>query len=720
MMKPRIRNEKDKNNKVNQKRKVNKEVGNKLNSVRVKLITAFFIPVLCIVLLGMVTYQKASKGLINNFESSSLSTIRMMADYFQVGFDTAMAKSTQINTNESVKAYYSGEYKGNTVEELKAYKQVQNAIESNTLGDQVVENITIFGEYGSSVSVKGTAPQSLYSTFSDSKEGKEFLEAKEKSRWSGYHTYMDQVMQQDGENYGIVFSKYLYNKNNKKMGIISIDIKKEFIYNALQNTEFGEGSIVGFITSDGKEILCGSNEGFQLKEQSFYQENPILSLEKENSNSDSLETASNREAVHKYVELKGKTYLYQYINLPEQKAAVYALIPKELITKEADEMRLITVVIVIVASFIATIIGTILASGFSNSIRKMNTSLKRLEEGDLTATVSLRRKDEFQLLSKGIKNMALGMKNLIVQMTDVSENVLNNAATVSSNTEDMLEKSQYISKNVTDIEHAIGQQAEEAMNCFHQMTNLSEHIERVADNAYGIGQVVTGTKGQVQEGMVIVDDLSRCADDTAVITKQVIEDIQVLHAKTTAINEILQTINELSDLTNLLSLNASIEAARAGEAGKGFSVVADEIRKLSAQSKNAATEIETIICEISNQARETVETAMQAESIVDRQADTLNQTVSVFQGIGRYVEQLTSNLTVITNGINTIQKNKEDTLIAVESISATTQQTSAATGELSNAMDSQIVSVKNLSEIAVRLSDDAHNLESTVSVFVVK
>lgn len=184
-MKPRTRNEKDKNNKVNQKRKVNKEVGNKLNSVRVKLITAFFIPVLCIVLLGMVTYQKASKGLINNFESSSLSTIRMMADYFQVGFDTAMAKSTQINTNESVKAYYSGEYKGNTVEELKAYKQVQNAIESNTLGDQVVENITIFGEYGSSVSVKGTAPQSLYSTFSDSKEGKEFLEAKEKSRWSG-------------------------------------------------------------------------------------------------------------------------------------------------------------------------------------------------------------------------------------------------------------------------------------------------------------------------------------------------------------------------------------------------------------------------------------------------------------------------------------------------------------------------------------------------------
>lgn len=713
---------KEKNNKNSQKRKVNKEVGNRLNSVRVKLITAFFIPVLCIVLLGIVTYQKASRGLIDNFESSSLSTIRMMADYYQVGFEAAMAKATQININESVKSYYSGEYKGNTVEELQAYKLVQNAIESNTLGDYVVENITIFGEYGSSVSAKGTAPQSLYSTFSDSEEGKEFLESQKKSMWSGYHAYMDAVMQQGSEDYGIVFSKYLYNKNNKKMGMITVDIKKEFIYNALKNAEFGEGSIVGFITSDGKEIICGGDEGYKLMEQPFYKEKPILQLEEmtDTSDRDTTTIAGERDEAYTYVEFEGRTYLYQYRNLPEQGAAVYALIPKEIITKEADGMRLITVAVVIVASFIAIIIGTILASGFSNSIRKINTGLKQLEEGNLTVSVSLKRKDEFQLLSQGIKNMILGMKNLIVQMTSVSENVLNNATTVTGNTEDMLEKSNYIAKNVTDIEHAIGQQAQDAMNCFHQMTNLSEQIEMVADNAYAISQVVTGTKGQVKEGMVIVDDLTRCAVDTVGITKQVIQNIQVLHDKTTAINEILQTINELSDLTNLLSLNASIEAARAGESGKGFAVVADEIRKLAGQSKKAATEIESIICEITNQTKETVDTAMQAESIVDRQGNTLNQTVAVFQGIERYVEQLTSNLDLITNGIDTIQKNKDNTLIAVESISATTQQTSAATGELSNAMDSQIVSARNLSQIAVQLSEAAHNLGSTVSIFVIK
>jgi methyl-accepting chemotaxis protein len=711
-MRPR---EKDKKNRVSKKGKENRRSAIKLNSVKVKLITAFFIPVLCIVLLGLVTYQKASKGLVTNFESSSLSTMRMMADYFQVGFDTAMAKATQINTNESVKTYYAGEYKENTVEELNTYRLVQNAIESNTLGDHVVDNITIFGQYGSSVSVKGTAPGSLYDAFCESEEGKNFLESKKKSAWSGYHTYMDLIMQQDSENYGIVFSKYLYNKSNKKMGIISIDVKREFIYNALENTDFGEKSIVGFITSDGKEITCSEQEGFYLTEQSFYRDNPIMQAD------DDVESnGNNLQVTHKYVEWKGKTYLYQYVILPEQESLVYALIPKEIITKEAEEMRLITLAIVVAASIIAIIIGTILASGFSSSINKVNKGLKRLEEGDLTSTVMLKRKDEFQLLSQGIKNMTIGMKNLIVQMAQVSEHVLGNAATVSGNTEDMLEKSQYIAKNVTDIEHAIGQQAEDAMNCFHQMTNLSEQIERVAENAFAINQVVTGTKGQVDEGMVIVEELSGCALDTEAITKQVIQNIQVLHTKTAAINEILKTINELSDLTNLLSLNASIEAARAGESGKGFAVVADEIRKLSGQSKQAALEIESIISEISTQTRETVETAMQAESVVDRQGETLNKTITVFQGIEDYVDQLTSNLSIITSGIDTIQKNKEDTLSAVESISATTEQTLAATGELSTATESQILSANNLSQIAIQLSDAAHNLENTVSIFVIK
>ena len=88
----------------------------KSQSVKSKLIRAFLIPVLFIVLLGTITYLKSSKGLIDNYETSSLSTIQMMADYYELGFEMAASKATQINTNESVKSYYSGDYKGNSVE----------------------------------------------------------------------------------------------------------------------------------------------------------------------------------------------------------------------------------------------------------------------------------------------------------------------------------------------------------------------------------------------------------------------------------------------------------------------------------------------------------------------------------------------------------------------------------------------------------------------------
>lgn len=81
------------------------------------------------------------------------------------------------------------------------------------------------------------------------------------------------------------------------------------------------------------------------------------------------------------------------------------LIPKAEIIKQADEIKNMTIIIVIIATLIAVIVSFILANGIGREIHKVTNTVKKVSEGDLTVNCSTKRKDEFSLLSKNIMEM---------------------------------------------------------------------------------------------------------------------------------------------------------------------------------------------------------------------------------------------------------------------------------------------------------------------------
>ena len=106
-----------------------------------------------------------------------------------------------------------------------------------------------------------------------------------------------------------------------------------------------------------------------------------------------------------------------------------------------------------------------------------------------------------------------------------------------------------------------------------------------------------------------------------------------MNESTKKINTISETISQITEQTNLLSLNASIESARAGEAGKGFAVVAEEIRKLAEQSKNSTEEIKAIIASIQKKSDTAVKAIKSTENVVNEQDLAVGETQKIFSEI---------------------------------------------------------------------------------------
>jgi methyl-accepting chemotaxis protein len=252
------------------------------------------------------------------------------------------------------------------------------------------------------------------------------------------------------------------------------------------------------------------------------------------------------------------------------------------------------------------------------------------------------------------------------------------------------------------------------------MTGLSEQIDQVYTNTNEIEKIADNTKSIAGEGILIVDELNIKSKATADITQNVINKIQDFESQSKNIASFVSIINEIASQTNLLSLNASIEAARAGEAGRGFAVVADEIRKLADQSVDAVNQIQKIVKEITTKTKDTIDTAKEAENIVETQTLALNKTVQVFDSINGHVNELANNLNNISIGIKRIETAKEDTIDAIQDISAVSEETAASSEEVSATALNQIDSVESMRNAAIELANNAKILAEAIKAFKVE
>lgn len=674
------------------------------NNIRTKLILSFSVSVILIMLLGLLSYVKSSKGLIISSENSTLSTMSYMAKYLDFATDTVSERADSLITNDILVKYYSGFYQSDKTNEENRFEEMESSVIAQIHKLKYISNIYILTNYGKGFSGNGMSAVNLdYKDFVTNGEGALLEDSDEDGLWIGAHPYLDGLSNIKSSVYGVSYLYKIYNIYKKPVGCAVLDVSYNYIMTAMSDNGFPDGSVVAFVTGDGREIVSGTiPANFRIIDQTYYQD-AVSKGDTKNGN--------------KYIEFNGSTYLFSYSKLDSSGSILCSFIPKSKIVASANDVKGLTLLIVISASIIAIALGTYMASGFSNTINIVNDVLHKTETGDLTCYTSIKRKDEFRVLGNRINDVIDGMRKLIRKMINTSDSVLESAVGVSETSAFLVNGTQNISNAVNDIEQGVSQQAIDAESCLIQMADLAERINNLYNSAHNIEQIAGNTKLIVESGMGTVVNLNSKAKDTTDVTRSVISDIESLEIESKAIAGIIVTINQIAQQTNLLSLNASIEAARAGELGKGFAVVADEIRKLADQSINASHEIEKIIHKIEDKTKTTVQTAKYAEGIVLSQEEALINTTDVFKNIDKYVENLTDNLNQIVIGAEGIENAKDDTLKAIESISATSQESAAATEELSVIAENQLREVQKLNDVIQKLNNEATSMTEAVRVF---
>lgn len=669
--------------------------------IATKLIGAFMIPVACIVVLGVVSYNKAATAIEENYRNSAAQTVDMMDRYITTGMENVQADFRDVLVDDEFKGLFGGNFATDAVKESSVRRDWNTKLLKMPTSDKIYADLYVLYDKGD-VCITSTLKNKdgMYTEYKGTEQGKRVAEDKFTHFWFGNDAEMDASLGTDSTRYAVRYAKYLTNKS-----VIVADISYDYMMEILNTLDAGEGSYVGLVTNmDNQEILA---DLYTLPE------NPVFV----GSDFYVEAMASEEESGSKEVTYNGKDYLFIYSKIPSADAAICALVLNDTITAQASEIGKITVVVVILAVIVALALGIIFASNMSGAIGYMCYKLQKVAEGDLTVNVESKRKDEFKLLTDELSLTVNNIKHLITNVTTASDDLNVASGQVAESSRMFMQTSEGIQHAVSEIEQGIAKLDEDSADCLSQMDSLSEKIGAVTEGTGVIGGLAVETGESIKQGVESVSELTGTAQSTTEITTHVVEAIGVLESKTRSIGQIIGVINGIAEQTNLLSLNASIEAARAGEAGRGFSVVAEEIRKLADQSLGSAKQISKIVDEIIANMGEVVNVAKKAEDIVKLQEESVGNTTHSFNEMDGQVQTLVKSLEDIKAGVNNMETARAATLGAIESISAISAETSACSTNVSDMAARQMSAIHTLDDAASQLTARAEELTVLLQQF---
>lgn len=496
---------------------------------------------------------------------------------------------------------------------------------------------------------------------------------------------------------------------NDVIGIVALDIFIDAMPDILKSYKIGEDGYSFLLAADGT-IIYHPEQDLILKKMQDTDGDLAAVAQKMVSGEEGL------ERIHQ----DGQEQFIHYSSIPSAGWSVATVLPVKSATESLGTLGKLMFVSFGISLVILVAIVFILITYLLRDIPRISSVINELAQGNLSLRLKPRSKDE---LGQVAHNINEALDKLTVMISNVHENTELLAAAseqLMATSDESVRATSHISSLIEANVEGGKTQLQSTEQTAKAMEEMAAGIQRIAEATSSVSETSLSTFKEVDNGNQVIVQAIKQMQYTRESVGQTAKELTHLEEYSNKIGDIVTLIKEISNQTQLLSLNASIEAARAGEQGRGFGVVASEVKKLAEESTASSEQISNLVKDVQIMVQSAVQRMTKGVMDVEQAENIMNEAGAVFTKIMEMNGSVSNEIFEISTAAEQISAGTEEVSASMSEVASICKETFNNSQSISKSADHQFNAFGEIAAASEKLSEMAQQLFEYSKQFKVK